>query len=301
MPTAHSNGTRPRPMLKWAGGKRSSLDVLLRSCPASFPRYFEPFVGGGALFFGLVRAGRLTGAMTHLSDINQELVDTYIAVRDSVDLVISALEIHEYSKEHFYRVRDIDPADLSLPDRAARMIYLNRTGFNGLYRVNRKGKFNVPIGRYVNPVICDAENLRATSAAFESASISRRSFLDVAQDARAGDLVYFDPPYVPLSKTSNFVSYAKAGFCMDSQASLAELFEELDGRGVNVLLSNSDTDWARTRFRKNKILSIKTRRRINSNSERRGLVGEVLVLGNGLESRAPSGRRGETKVRPTTG
>lgn len=273
----------PRPFLKWAGGKRSSLPFLLRAVPSSFRGYYEPFVGGAALFFALSSHRFLSDDhLYRLSDINTELMSTYVAVRDSVDAVIDALKPHKYDQEHYYRVRTLCPEDLSLPHRAARMIYLNRTGFNGLYRVNRAGLFNVPFGKYVNPVICDEANLRACAAVLARVDLVCAPFQSILEIAAQEDLVYFDPPYVPLSQTSSFVSYAQDGFGMLEQEELALVFDELNRRGSYVILSNSDTSWVRSRFQAYEIRAVEVNRRINSKGSARGAVGEVLVISDAL-------------------
>jgi DNA adenine methylase len=261
----------PRPFLKWAGGKGQLLSKLTTRVPRSFHRYFEPFLGGAAVFFAL----RPRCAV--LADINAELIDCYTAVRDQVDQVIAALQGHRYDSSYFYRVRGIDPASLSPPERAARTIFLNRTGFNGLYRVNRAGRFNVPFGRYTNPVICDADNLRACAAVLAGVQLSVGDFASVAMMAEKGDFVYFDPPYVPVSRTASFTSYAANGFGLTEQERLADLVVELTRKGAYVMLSNSDTPEARKLYGKLKIERVLASRSINSNGARRGKVAEIVV------------------------
>jgi DNA adenine methylase len=239
-------------------------------------------VGGGALFFALYREGLLDDRKVVLSDVNKELVDTYKAIRNKVSKVIELLREHKelHCKEHYYSVRSQQPAEMGQQEaRAARMIYLNKTGFNGLYRVNRKGEFNVPLGRYVNPTICDEENLRAASRALKLATIERSPFDEVLKRARRGDFVYFDPPYVPVSSTANFVGYAKDGFGQADQERLAELFGNLKRRGVHVMLSNSDTPEVERLYRDHHLLKVMARRQVNSRKDRRGPVGELVVLG----------------------
>ncbi|RME23458.1 MAG: DNA adenine methylase [Deltaproteobacteria bacterium] len=277
----------PRPFLKWAGGKGQIVGVLERLAPKEFGAYHEPFVGGGALFFALARAGRLSGKKVHLSDINAELVATWKAVRDDVSEVIGQLQKHRYEREYYYRVRDQDPEKLPPADLAARMIFLNRCGFNGLYRVNSKGKFNVPFGRYKNPLICDRENLEAVSKVLDGVNIECEPFERVLTRARRGDFVYFDPPYVPLSKTSSFVSYAKDGFGLEDQERLAEVFGKLARRGVRVMLSNSDTPFVRDLYRDYLLVPVKAKRPINSRGNRRGPIGELVVLSYHVEAGFP--------------
>ena len=266
---------RARPFLKWAGGKGRLLEQLRPLLPGRFARYFEPFAGGAALFFDL------RPEHAELTDINSELIDCYRAVRDKVEPVIGALKRHRYDEAHYYRVRAIDPASLARHERAARTIYLNKTGYNGLYRVNRSGKFNVPMGRYTNPRVCDAENLRACSTALKGVEVRVRDFETQVARARAGDFVYFDPPYVPVSDTADFTSYAPGGFGLDGQRRLAALFGTLARRGVHVVLSNSDTPLVRDLYRGFRIARVLAARNINSRGALRGKVGEVVVTSFG--------------------
>lgn len=272
----------PRPFVKWVGGKTQLLSSLLPLVPEKFGAYHEPFTGGGALFFALVRTGLLRDRPAFLSDVNAELIATYLALQDRVEEVIEALEQHRYDRDHFYRVRAVDPSKLDDASLAARLIFLNRTGFNGLYRVNRRGEFNVPFGRYDNPTICDTENLRAVSEALQCATIEHRPFDSVLEHAKRGDFVYFDPPYVPLSATASFVSYAQNGFDLDAQEHLACVFDTLAARGVHVMLSNSDTPWVRDRYRAHPIIEVTARRNVNSKAGDRGPIGELLVATRSL-------------------
>lgn len=268
-----------RPFLKWVGGKGQLMAQLQPLLPSrTVRRYFEPFVGSAALFFAL-RPERAT-----LSDVNAELVDCYRAVQTEVDGVIEALGAHRYEERAYYRVREQDPATLSLPERAARTIYLNKTGYNGLYRVNRAGRFNVPFGRYTNPGFASREsleNLRACSRALAGVELLLRDFGDVVRDAREGDLVYFDPPYVPLSDTSDFTAYVPGGFGPREQERLASVVDALSDRGVLVMLSNSDTPVVRDLYARYRIDVVKAARSINSRANRRGKVAEVVVRNYG--------------------
>ncbi len=239
--------------------------------PRRYGRYFEPFVGGGALFF------RLRPAEAFLTDINAELVDCYRAVRDRVEEVVAALGGHIYDKDHYYGIRALDPAELELPARAARTIFLNKAGYNGLFRVNRAGRFNVPFGRYTRPTLCDSENLRACAAALQMARLEVASFAWVLDEARAGDFVYFDPPYAPVSDTADFTTYARGGFGREDQRRLADVFAELTRRGVQAMLSNSDVPWLRRLYAGHRIERARASRSINSDPSRRGKVSELIV------------------------
>jgi DNA adenine methylase len=262
---------KARPFLKWAGGKGQLLEQLRPLLPHTFGRYYEPFAGGAAMFFALGPQGGV------LADVNAELIDCYRATKKDVEGVIGALRSYEYGAEPYYRARAKDPMALPLVERAARTIYLNRTGYNGLYRVNRAGRFNVPMGRYTNPMLCDAPNLRACSAALRAAKLVVDDFEEVAGGARRGDFVYFDPPYVPLSGTADFTSYAPGGFGADQQRRLATLFARLARRGVHAMLSNSDTPAVRALYRDFPIACVLAARHINSRGSRRGKVAEVVV------------------------
>lgn len=265
---------RARPFLKWAGGKRQLVPELLERMPARFGTYYEPFLGGGALFFA-VRPERAV-----LADRNPRLVRTWRAVQRDVDGVISRLRSWPFSEDFFYELRErpIDEAEQDA-EVAAWMIYLNKTGFNGLYRVNKKrGTFNVPWGRLRNPTICDEPNLRMVSAALQGAEILLQDFEAVRELPRRGDFVYFDPPYEPLSSSSSFTAYTQSGFGPRDQERLRDLALELKGRGVHVLLSNSSApsilDLYREGFEVEQVLAS---RMINSVGTGRGSVAEILA------------------------
>ena len=295
-------GPLPRPFLKWAGGKRQLLPELLRAVEAagSFRRYHEPLLGGGALFFTLAQSGRLRRASSHLSDVNRNLIDTYLGLRCEVDAVIKALKEHRryHGEEYFYKVRSAKPRSLSR--RAARIIYLNRTCYNGLYRENSKGIFNTPFGYYVDPVICDEENLRAVAETLEDVDIAARDFGCVLDRAERGDLVYFDPPYHPVSQTSNFTAYSRGGFGIDEQRRLAGVAATLADRGVKVVLSNSMTDFVKELYRGFHLREVFAIRYVNSRADRRGKVSEALITSFPVKSKddAPANARSGSKPPP---
>ena len=270
---------QPRPFLKWAGGKRQLLPQLLHAVGAAggFGHYHEPFLGGGALFFAMARNGCLLNRSSFLSDINQNLVDTYVGVRDYVEKVIALLEQHRarHCKRYFYQVRANVPNDIA--KRAARIIYLNKTCFNGLYRENSKGEFNVPFGRHNNPLICDENNLRTVSETLRFANLSARPFERIMDDVRPGDFVYFDPPYVPISKTSDFTSYAKGRFGCKEHEQLAELAGHLANLGVRVVVSNSFTDFTTNLYKDFHIYQVAVNRIIGSFAGRRGEIAEIMA------------------------
>lgn len=269
----------PRPFLKWVGGKGQILGPLLSAVDEALPfgRYHEPFLGGGALFFEMARLRRLGRSKTFLSDNNPNLIDTYLAVQNQVEKLMELLRGHGacHSKDYYYEVRASVPN--SLVEKAARIIYLNKTCFNGLFRENSKGEFNVPMGRYKNPRICDEENLRACSEALQRVEITRRGFEIVLEHAKPGDLVYFDPPYVPLSKTSSFTRYEKNDFDEACQRRLAEVYRELGKKGVKALLSNSMAPLVCELYAPFRLQKVMAKRHVNSKPEGRGAITEALV------------------------
>jgi DNA adenine methylase len=271
----------PHPFVKWAGGKSSLVSEITARIPRgkAFRRYLEPFVGAGALFFWVRRS--FPGLDCRIADSNEELVNAYRAIRDDVERVLTKLETHQvlHSREHYYNVRRAAPWEPA--ERAARFIYLNRTCYNGLYRVNRRGAFNVPIGRYDRPRIVDRENLLAVGTALRGVAIEAADFELAAEGAGPGDLVYFDPPYHPLSQTSGFTSYTPGGFRVDEQRRLARVFEKLSRRGAFVLLSNSSADLVRELYEaldpRPRIDALRVPRAINSKAKSRGPVPELLI------------------------
>ncbi len=267
----------PRPFLKWAGGKTQLADALLERKPVCFNAYHEPFVGSGAIFFRLYRDGQVRRAI--LSDINAELIDTYLAIRDHVAEVIRILSEFPHSKEFYYEIRSKDPWELSLPERAARMIYLNKTGYNGLYRVNQRGQFNVPFGRYKSPKYLDRENLLAVSQALQNVEMFCASFDTVVERAEAGDWVYFDPPYVPLSQTASFTSYHANGFGLQDQQRLRDVCITLSQNNVYITVSNSDTAIVRSLYNSPyfSIDEVLANRAINCNGAKRGKITELVI------------------------
>ena len=263
------------PIVKWVGGKRQLMFELFKNMPKSYNRYFEPFIGGGALFF------ELQPENAYISDMNEELINLYSVVRDNVYELISDLNKHEVSKEYFLEIRNLDRTDeyknLSNVQRASRFIYLNRTCFNGLYRVNSQGQFNVPFGNYKNPRIVDENNLLNCSELLKNTEINCADFSKILTKVKKGDFVYFDPPYVPLNETSSFTSYTKDGFDMDMQFKLREVCDELDSMGVMFMLSNSDTKFVNELYSNYKIKKVFASRAVNANAEGRGKITEVLV------------------------
>jgi DNA adenine methylase len=265
------------PFLKWAGGKSQLLKEIAPIIPSHFENYFEPFLGGAALLFHLL--GQRPTLKAVISDSNSELVNCYLSVQSNVEEVIEALKKHRNDKHYYYKIRSQDTKRLLPAERAARLIYLNKTCFNGLYRVNRSGQFNVPFGKYKNPRIVDEEKLRSVSRILRRAriDIDCLDFEAALKRARAGDFVYLDPPYQPLSSTSNFTSYTKSSFDEAAQIRLCQTFESLDARGVFVLLSNSDCELVRKLYGEYRVHEVTATRAINCNGNGRGRIGELLV------------------------
>jgi len=272
----------PKPFVKWAGGKRQLLAELEKSFPKQFGTYFEPFLGGGALLFDLL--AKKPNLKCSVSDLNSDLVLAYVTIRDKLGRLIESLENHSknYHKDsigYYYEVRKQEPK--SQIEKVSRLLFLNKTCFNGLYRVNSKGKFNVPLGRYTNPNIVNRENLTAVSKFLQSdkIKISCRDFESILNDAKKGDFVYFDPPYQPVSDTANFTSYTHRDFTEDDLQRLADLASQLNSKGSHILLSNSNTKIAKKIFssKKWKVKEIAVNRAINSNSQKRTGHKEVLI------------------------
>ncbi len=266
-----------RPFLKWAGGKRQLLGQMEPYLPVRFGgRYLEPFVGSGALFFHL--SSRLGRKQAYLSDSNERLVRTYLGVRDDLDSVLELLRSFPHDKDFFLEKRRENIDARSDAEVAAWLIYLNKTAFNGLYRVNSKNIFNVPFGDYARPKICDEPRLRACSRALGRARIEHLDFEKAARRARPGDLVYFDPPYVPLSDTAWFAHYTAGGFGPDEHSRLRDVALDLKRRGVEVLLSNSSAKLVRELYAADfELVSVTARRSVNSRADRRGAIGELLI------------------------
>ncbi|MEQ8459465.1 MAG: DNA adenine methylase [Sandaracinaceae bacterium] len=268
----------PSPFIKWVGGKGRLLAQLLPLLPPGVERmrHVEPFSGGAAMFF----ARRPERAL--LCDVNAALVETYRMVRDEVDAVIDALEplAEDHGKEAYYRVRtryNETRHGAHGPQRAAMFIYLNKTCFNGLHRVNKKGEFNVPAGRYKNPRIIDGEGLYAASAELQKAELKNVPFEALLEQARPGDFVYLDPPYEPVSTTASFTSYARDGFTQEDQTRLRDVFDALTRRGCKCMLSNSDVPFIRELYRKHRIDTVAAPRAVNCDASKRGNVTEVVV------------------------
>lgn len=271
----------PRPFVKWAGGKRQLVPIIERHIPQEFGTYYEPFLGGGAVLFYLLCKN--PDMRCHVSDLNSDLVLAYVTIRDRVEELISSLQAHakNYHKNpdsYYYSVREGQPKNQI--EKVSRLLFLNRTCFNGLYRVNSKGKFNVPLGRYSNPNIVNEENLISVSQILQSKKIqiSCRDFSSIIHDAKKNDFVYFDPPYQPVSRTANFTSYTNRDFTYEDLQRLVGASEKLADKGCRVLHSNSNSREVRDLFSRDwKIVEISANRAINSDSTKRTGHTELLI------------------------
>ena len=271
------------PFLKWVGGKRQLMTEIEPLLPTRISTYYEPFVGGGAVFL------HTQPKKAVINDYNSELINVYEAIRDNVDALIAHLAIHENNSEYFYQIRGLDRQEgfneLSKVERASRVIYLNKTCFNGLYRVNSSGEFNTPFGRYKNPNIINETVLRAVSNYLQKNDIKLLSgdYQDALKNIRKGSFVYFDPPYDPISKSSNFTGYVQGGFDDKEQERLRDTCVKLNEKGINFLLSNSATELMKDLYNHKdfQIIEVGATRHINSVGSKRGEVKEILVRNYG--------------------
>jgi DNA adenine methylase len=270
-----------QPVLKWAGGKRQLIKEIEKYIPKRFNTYYEPFLGGGAVLFHLQPKNAI------VNDINSELINCYNVIKDNVDNLIIDLKKHENEKEYFYSIRELDRTDeynhLTDIERASRLIYLNRTCFNGLFRVNSQGQFNVPFGNYKNPKIVDEIVLKSISKYLKENNIMlmNDTYQNSLQEAQKGDFIYLDPPYDPVSDSSSFTGYTLDGFNRGHQDQLKAMCDELHQRKCKFLLSNSATPYILDLYKEYKIEIVSAKRNINSIAEKRGDVEEVLVRNYG--------------------
>lgn len=278
----HSKKQLIAPVLKWAGGKRQLLDALIPLVPKDYSVYCEPFVGGGALFFALQPQSAC------INDVNYELIRVYTVIKNDVDALIEQLKQFQNNKDQFYEIRSWDRnkdkyTHLSDIEKAARIIYLNRTCFNGLFRVNASGEFNVPFGNYANPNIVNEPVLRAISFYFNNSEIvfNAVDYAEILKNLPDNAFVYLDPPYDPVSVTANFTSYTKDGFSRDEQIRLRKCCDELNERGIKFMLSNSATDFIYDQYSKYNIEIISAKRLVGADASKRGRIQEVIVRNYG--------------------
>lgn len=261
-----------KPFLKWAGGKTQMIPDLLKFAPAKFNKYIEPFIGGGALYFNINHPKSI------ISDLNEELVITYKQVKENVFEVISVLDSYINTEEFYYKIRSVSPSSLSDSERAARLIYLNKTCFNGLFRVNKKGDFNVPYGKRTGPFL-NKQNLIGASEYMQDTEIYHLDYKETLKRyAKKGDFVFLDPPYQPVGKFSDFKRYTKEFFYENDQIELANIFKDLTNKGCYVMLTNSDHPFILDLYKEFHIETIETKRLISSNPNTRTGI-DIIVLG----------------------
>lgn len=278
---------KARPFLKWAGGKSRVVSQLIELFPEKFNSYYEPFLGGGALYF------RISPQSGRLNDLNCALIDTYTTLRDNPEALLKSLSKlqDQYrsldtidSKRRFYLVNRAEFNRLKKGSikKSALFIFLNKTGFNGMYRENSSGQYNIPFGKQENPLICDIENLRRVSKVLKVIDITCTSYKDALAGASRGDLVYLDPPYYPISKTSNFTEYQAGGFSVKDQVELRDMFKTLDRKGCYVMMSNSACEEIKELYAGYNIYSVRVARAINSKAGKRGKIDEYVVTNYNL-------------------
>ncbi|HEY9083265.1 MAG TPA: DNA adenine methylase [Vicingaceae bacterium] len=265
------------PFLKWVGGKRQLMPAIKELIPKNYTNYYEPFIGGGAVLFDLQPKNAV------INDFNEELINVYQTIKENPEELISDLKTHKNESDYFYDLRALDREDsfknLSNIKKASRVIYLNKTCYNGLYRVNNSGEFNSPFGRYKNPNIVNETTIRAVSKYLNSNKITilNGDFEEALKGIKKGSFVYFDPPYHPVSASSNFTGYVQGGFDIYEQVRLRDLCNKLNEKGINFLLSNSATQFIEDLYKDYKISYVKANRSINSNAKKRGEIDEVLI------------------------
>ncbi|WP_369998111.1 DNA adenine methylase [Winogradskyella sp.] len=265
------------PFLKWVGGKRQLMPAIKELIPKNYTNYYEPFIGGGAVLFDLQPKNAV------INDFNEELINVYQTIKENPEELISDLKTHKNESDYFYDLRALDREDnfenLSNIKKASRVIYLNKTCYNGLYRVNNSGEFNSPFGRYKNPNIVNETTIRAVSKYLNTNKITilNGDFEEALKGIKKGSFVYFDPPYHPVSASSNFTGYVQGGFDMYEQVRLRDLCNKLNEKGINFLLSNSATQFIEDLYKDYKISYVKANRSINSNAKKRGEIDEVLI------------------------
>lgn len=285
-----------RPIVKWAGGKAALVPTLLAELPSEIRTYVEPFAGGAALFFALSSAPERRFRRARLNDRNAELVACYRAVQNELPALVARLGTYRYDKELYYQVRELDVRELGDVERGARLLFLNRTCFNGLWRENSKGKFNVPFGSYKNPRILDELLLERARIALTDVKLTSADFTDACKRLGPGDFVYFDPPYVPATRTASFTAYSASGFTMSDQQRLVVLLRDLAARGVKAMLSNADTPETRELYAGFRVRAVSARRPINSDPQKRGAASELIVTN--FEPTSPPPRRATRPTKP---
>ncbi|MEM0158750.1 MAG: DNA adenine methylase [Thermoplasmataceae archaeon] len=267
-----------KPVIKWAGGKRQIIPEILRFAPDNFNVYYEPFAGSLALFIALHNAGKLSVSV--ISDTNPDIYNLYKMVRDYPNDLLEELQNLAFgnNRSDYYAAREaFNSSDCSGVVRASLFLYLNRHSYNGLYRVNQSGRFNVPFGSYSMTSLPGEKEIMLLSAALKNCRIERKDFAEAVEAAKENDFVYFDPPYMPLNKTSSFTDYTASGFSYEDQVRLSLAAKNLDKRGVQVMISNADIDAVRELYQSFHFHTVQARRNINSNGRGRGKISELII------------------------
>ena len=260
---------KAKPFLKWAGGKKALLPELLKHVPSTYNRYFEPFLGSGTLYFAL------RPKEAFLSDLNEELINTYKQIEGNAKKVIAILKLMKYGKDYYYKTRS--KSSRSGIFRAAKFIYLNRTCWNGLYRVNAKGGFNVPFGSYINPIICDEDNLNLASRALRDSHIFTATFCHAIKTARENDFIYFDPPYTTSHKNNGFIEYNSKIFSLEDQKKLVDIMKRLNEKKCKIVMSNADHPLIRKYYDNFNIHTVKRKSLIAGDKDKRKEITELVI------------------------
>ena len=272
-----------KPVLKWAGGKRQLLNDLIKYMPDNFDKYYEPFIGGGSFLIKLYSMDKINTAV--ISDLNTDLYNLYITIKTNPYALINELKDLEFknNSNDYYRARELFNSTDDVVNRSALLIYLNKHCFNGLYRVNSQNKFNVPYGKYVNPGMPMESDILGISNLFRKCTILNEDFEEAVKTASRGDFVYFDPPYMPVNKTSNFTGYTSNGFFENDQERLYNAFQKLSSKGVYVMESNSDTGFIKNLYKEFNLIEVNARRNINSVGTKRGIINKLIITNYGVK------------------
>ncbi|AGO61416.1 DNA adenine methylase [Ferroplasma acidarmanus] len=272
-----------KPVLKWAGGKRQLLNDLIKYIPNNFNEYYEPFIGGGSFLIKLYSMDKISNAV--ISDLNTDLYNLYVTIKSNPYALINELKDIEFknNSKDYYKARELFNSTGNLVSRSALLIYLNKHCYNGLYRVNSQNKFNVPYGKYANPGMPIESDILGLSNLFQKCTILNEDFEEAVKTASKGDFVYFDPPYMPVNKTSNFTGYTSNGFYEKDQERLYKVFKRLSSKGVYVMESNSDTDFIKNLYKDFNLIEVTARRSINSIGTKRGIISELIITNYGVQ------------------
>jgi len=274
--------TNYKPVLKWAGGKRQLLNDLIKYIPDNFNKYYEPFIGAGSFLIKLHSLNKINNAI--ISDLNTDLYNLYITIKSNPYALINKLNNLEFknNSNDYYKARELFNSTDDIINRSALLIYLNKHCYNGLYRVNSQNKFNVPYGKYINPVMPSESNIISISRLLQKCTILNKDFEEAVKNASKNDFVYFDPPYMPVNKTSNFTDYTSNGFNEKDQERLYNVFKKLSDKGIYIMESNSDTIFIKNLYKGFNLIEVNARRSINSIGTKRGIINELIITNYGV-------------------